>query len=519
MYSVLLVDDEGLITDGLKKLINWEKLGLYVRDTALNGEEALQKFKQNPVDIVITDITMPKLDGIGLIENIKSINDKVKFVILSGYDDFEYARQALRLGIENYILKPINEEELESTLINTKKKLDNAEDNIVDVKELEILRENILYRWVANSISSYELEERKFILRISLDCMFYVVSIIKLNEDSRDNDNLRKVYEHVKSFEKNYKDFAVFNDLDGNIVIIYASNEKKALEQKLYSYLKNIVENISDKFSLDYFVTIGNIEKSFNDVYKSYNTALKMQDYLLINGYNKVVTYKDYEQEYNIKNNELNIDLSKIRAVILNKNKEEGKRYIDEMYDKLCSYEYVTPETLQNTSIQIMMNINKIASELNVENKKYNKNLKKLVLDISNIQTIEQLKTRIKEEILEVIDKLKANSGDMSPVIRQVLKYINENYDEDISLKYLSEKYNINPSYLGQVFNKEVGESFSYYLNKVRNEKAKKLLLTTNIKVKDIAKMLGYEDTSYFYRKFKKYFGVSPNTLRGSKNY
>ncbi len=519
MYKVLLADDEALIINGLKNLIDWEEIGLSIESTALNGEEALEKFNENPVDIIITDITMPKLNGLELIKAVKSINDKVKFIILSGYDEFSYAKQALCLGIENYILKPINEEELQATLLNTAEKLNKAQKKPMDVKELEILRENILYRWVVNSISSYELEERSSVLNIDLSCDFYTANIIKLNKDGQSTDNLRKAYEYIKEFEKIHKGLAVFNDLEGNIVAVYGSNEDETSEEKLSYFFEDIIKGINSKFSVDAFVTLGSTEKNFKEVYKSYNAALEMQDYLLLHGYNKVISYKHYKEEDNIKDIEKNIDLVEFRRAILNKDGKEAETCIDKVYNKLCSHEDVTPEILQNVSIKMMIIIRKLASELNVSNEEYDKDLKKLILDICNIKTMEKLKSKIKKESLELIDRVNKNSGDMSPVIQQVLSYIKNNYHEEISLKTLSQKYNINPSYLGQIFHKEVGEPFSDFLNKVKNEKAKELLLTTNIKVNDIAKMVGYVDTSYFYRKFKDYFGVSPSTLRGSKNY
>ena len=119
MYKVMLADDENLILQGLENIIEWEELGLEIVNKASNGQEAIDKFKENPVDIVVTDINMPQVTGLELLKELKKINSDVKFIILSGYDDFSYAKKAIELGVENYILKPIDEEELEKTLKNT----------------------------------------------------------------------------------------------------------------------------------------------------------------------------------------------------------------------------------------------------------------------------------------------------------------------------------------------------------------------------------------------------------------
>ncbi|SHE72498.1 response regulator [Clostridium fallax] len=124
MCKVMLVDDEKLILNGLLNIIDWDSIGLKVTETANDGQEAYEKYKKNPVDIIITDITMPKLTGLQLIEKLKNEGcENTKFIILSGYDDFSYAKKAIYLGIENYILKPIDEEELEKTLITVVNKI------------------------------------------------------------------------------------------------------------------------------------------------------------------------------------------------------------------------------------------------------------------------------------------------------------------------------------------------------------------------------------------------------------
>lgn len=238
MYKVMIVDDELLILDGLKKLIDWEKLGLNIVNTAVNGEDAVEKFISNPVDIIITDINMPKMNGLKLIKNIKNINSKTKFIILSGYDEFEYAKEAIPLGIENYILKPINEEELESTLKNTIDKLDsNLELPILEEEKLRILKDNILYRWINGDISSYELKEREFILGISLDFSKYLVSILKLKE--KQIKNRCEIYNLIEKEIKKIPNCVTFNDLENNIIFIYGSNECENMVQQMKQFLNH----------------------------------------------------------------------------------------------------------------------------------------------------------------------------------------------------------------------------------------------------------------------------------------
>ena len=152
-------------------------------------------------------------------------------------------------------------------------------------------------------------------------------------------------------------------------------------------------------------------------------------------------------------------------------------------------------------------------------NKNYYESLSDIIIKLCNESTRESVKIFILSELETFMETMHQDVVKYSPVVQQVVNLVNEHYYEELSLKTLAYQYNINSSYLGQLFNKEVGTSFSDYLNKTKNLKAKQLILETNMKINDIAKEVGYTDSSYFYRKFKKFFGVSPSSLRELKVY
>ena len=167
-----------------------------------------------------------------------------------------------------------------------------------------------------------------------------------------------------------------------------------------------------------------------------------------------------------------------------------------------------------------MFLIDKTLEEFKLNRKYRNDSLSNIIVKLCNESTRENVKSFVLSELKELIELMDDNNRiKYSPVVQQVISIVNEKYYEELSLKTLAQKYNVNSSYLGQIFNKEVGVSFSEYLNKIKNTKAKELILNTNMKINDIAKSVGYIDTSYFYRKFKKYFGVSPSTIRDMKRY
>ena len=181
MYNVMLVDDEIYMLNGLKHIINWEAYGFEIVGTASNGLKALELSKTLDIDIILTDVKMPKMNGLELIHALKEAKPHIKFIILSGYNDFDYVKEALQLGIENYLLKPINEEELLQTLINIVKKIEVA--HTAYIKALEdssILKNNILNRWITHTISMSELCERAQLLDLDLTASHYIISVMQL---------------------------------------------------------------------------------------------------------------------------------------------------------------------------------------------------------------------------------------------------------------------------------------------------------------------------------------------------
>ena len=508
MYKVLIVDDEVFILEGLKSIIPWKDLNLEVVETAENGEEALEKYKKSDIDIVVTDITMPKMNGLQLIKSIKEIGGRCKFIILSGYDDFNYAREALRLGIENYILKPINEEELKETLENIVEKF-NFQKPLTE-NNSDIIKENILYRWVQNNISFYELEERGNILNINLKYDYYEAAIIKIEHSFL---KCKEVLSYVKGYERD-TGFYSFLDTFSNVICIYGRNNK---EKCIKDILKKVKSGLSESLKVKVFITIGSSQSSYKTLHKSYEEAKEIQKYLLLYGYSNIKAKEDIENlDVSIEDAPL---LEEFNKTLIKKEKTKVKENLEDIFNKLYSLKGIKPEAVQNVAIKILLAIIKMKEDFNIVNDSEEESIKDLILNICEVHTREELLNVLLNRCNKLIEDINETSSNLSPVIKQVVSYIKNNFGEEMSLKTLSYKYNINSSYLGQIFLKEVGEPFNDYLNRIRNEEARNLILNTNLRIIDISQKVGYSDTSYFYRKFKAYYGLSPNKLRENKTY
>ncbi len=508
MYKVMLADDENLILQGLENIIEWEELGLEIINKASNGKEAIEMFKEKPVDIVVTDINMPQVTGLDLLKELRKINSDVKFIILSGYDDFSYAKKGIELGVENYILKPIDEEELEKTLRNTISKID------LERKEnkSKLGKHNFLIKLIKGKLSEKELEENKENFHVDFNnSKMYSLCILNTRSRYDSEEMLHTIVDVINDNTRN--NFETIYTLDEELILINAWDDKISKE-KAKDYYEKLKEIIINKHGINIFLSVGELVENIYNISESFKEANNLKKYVLTLGYNKCISLEDVKD---INENVINFSkiLDKLNKRIIAKDIDGAENIIEEaMEDK-----NLTPRNIYDLSVKILFLIDKVVEEFKVEKKYSGNSLGDEIVALCSEDTREDIKTLLCSEVREVIELMHPTTIKYSPVIQQIISYVNENYYEEISLKTLAQKYNINTSYLGQVFTKEVGCSFSEYLNKTKNIKAKELILNTNMKINDIAKKVGYLDTSYFYRKFKKYYGVCPSTLRNIKNY
>lgn len=500
--KVMLVDDERLILEGLKAIIDWEGLGLDIVCTASNGEEAIEKFRKNPVDIVVTDINMPKVTGLEFLKRLKSINDDVKFIVLSGYDEFAYAKSALELGVKSYLLKPVDEDELEKVLksiiddVDSKKKKEHS----------LIIKNSKLIDFLNSKINIEEIIQFSDVMKIGFESKSYVVSNI-ISKSGKIDEIMTCIRKNILS------SFEIIPNYDGSIVVIN-SIDTDISEAGLREFYEIIKVVIKDELDIDIFISVGNTVSKIEEIPVSYRNSTLAKKNILVTGYGKIV-FSDEIVEASNDSKSFKKEIEDLNKLIIEKDNDGAKKYMLSIFED----ENMTPKNIYDISIKIVILVDEVLKDFNLDNKYGTSSLSNIIVDLCNEATRENIETFLLAEIEDAIKVISDNTQVYSPVVQQVVKTINTNYKEELSLKTLAIRYRINSSYLGQIFSKEVGISFSDYLNKVKNTKAKELILNTNMRINNIAKEVGYTDTSYFYRKFKKYYGVCPSTLRDMKSY
>ena len=500
MYNVFIVDDEPFIIEGMKALVPWEEYGLYVVGVASNGREALAEIENVPVDILLTDIMMPVMDGLELISKVKERNPDIKCIVLSGYQEFNYVKKGMELGIENYLLKPVDEQELHFTLLNCIEKLEKSSNN---EEAYTILRDNIIWRGLNQEIDEKQWRERIELYNLEFGGINQAVVLIQFAEKLADS-YLAKIRHKI---EKAFQSVCIINPAEELILLAWAKNEEN-IRQKLNQLHGLLAETVP----CTYYCSAGSLVDSIKDIHRSYERAKELAGYRLVLKESHIIT-DDLTKQYSGTTISTTFEMDELKRYIVSQEKEKAFRWIAGAFDQIAhSPKKVSPTSIRGFALDIITSVKKEVSD-SASNQTV-----AIVKSILESHSIGQLVSILTDYIKKIFEKIEANAEQQSPVIQSVIRYIHENYHEELSLKTLSHKFHMNSIYLGQLFQKETGFVFSEYINHIRLEKAKRLLRDTHEKAGQIGKMVGYSDPAYFYKQFKKVVGITPSAWRTLHN-
>ena len=509
MMNVFIADDEAIIREGLKFIIDWNALGFSICGESGNGEDTLRSILELEPELVLLDIHMPKLQGTEIVQLARENNFKGHFIILSGFTHFKYAQTAIRYGVNFYLTKPIDEDELyqavnavKLTLLEEQKQT-HALEHYREKAKYAILRDILLN---SNDIGSINLNE------INLTCGVYQVVIYENYNREPSNlaysfaDLLRvsnqghNSFEHIKLHQKD----AIL--LKGEFAI-----------ERFQSFLQHYRVSPQKGSPLDsLFITYGRQVKKPEEIHFSYEDAINLLNRRFFCEQNQhVIGYKELP---NVDNNSFVITPMETKLyceTLCCYLKGYNRNMLAETLSRLEKNLYLAKEDMSNIKLfltDIYLQIKQIIS------RDYNTVDIPFPTNFSIIQFIES-KYYLYEIILfyseqfEIIMNAIGNSSNDS-VWDDIINYINHNFNDNIKLETIAPRFGYNSSYLGKMFNKKMGECFNSYLDHVRINHSKKLLLRKDLKVYEIAEQVGYNNVDYFHKKFKKYVGESPAEYR-----
>lgn len=506
MRKIMLIEDEELILQGLKNIVDWEAMDMQIVHMAHNGCEALEQFAREPVDIIVTDINMPVMDGIAFLTQLRQSEERAKCIILTGYDEFEYARCAIRLGVVDYILKPIDEEKLVAVLLQSDRELEEydkkREGNIDDkIGWLQFLR---------GMLPKEEADEYIELLpKLDPADMVYA-AVMKLDIESLKRAKMTDILVELHAAGKQVR--AIYLSADSLLLLLYGTDLDGAQAQEILAGLQDEIES---KYGILSFIGIGRPFTDYRGIQNAWQEAQRLQKYQVIEGYGSCVSA---QQIHGRKAEDIEFDSAALRKMILQKDQDSAQNYLEDLFINHVKKEAAVDD-LYHVCLKAAILLQEIKEEYQLLNKENMQNLTEMIDRIFKAEDLFSIRAVLMGEIVEIIYYLHEDNSQYTPVVKQIMSEVQQNYKEDMNLKTLSYKYHMNASYLGQIFQKEVGCSFAQYLSNIKNSIAKDMILNTNMRINDIAREVGYPDTSYFYRKFKQCYGVSPASLREMKKY
>lgn len=532
MLKVLIADDEKKVCQLIANLVDWEELGFEVVGVVYDGASAYKFIQRNTVDVMITDIRMPECDGLELIRKVKLLFPDLYIVIISGYSQFDYAQNAIKYGVSDYLLKPIRKKDLVATL---QKALQQCEKKISDIQYVEKLEkkleeneervkqsllEDIMKR--PEKFGGYYIREKineEYHYQFTDGC--YQAMIVKIILDkNRDSVDTRRIIlqKGIESFQNGLYDSCsemVLCAIDGEICGLF-NGSLESLEQvkRKIKKVKRELLQLKEIFGpVQVHIALGNPKDTIALLDQSFAEAREcLQDRFY---YGDSFFLSVREPEGTADNVENYIDnefkkrfLSHLEILDL----ESIQKEIDDIQTKLehsrSRQGKVVPEVYKAIAALFYFGINS-----------YNISIfdqyEELMAHLEVCGTIQEAMSYLKNYIIRALRQwLEEKQYEEAKPIRMAKQYINNHYREPLTLEMVSREIGFNPTYFSVVFKKETGFNFSEYLKKIRIENAKTFLLDTESSVEDISYEVGYRDIKYFSKLFKKLTGITPTEFR-----
>ncbi len=526
-YKVILVDDEIDVAERISHKINWNDIGFEEPVICNNALEALEVSEKIKPEVVMTDITMPYMNGLELAHKLKEEYPNIRIIIFSGYDEFEYAQEAVHIQAEEYILKPIDSEKLMQIFEKTKKSLDKEYDEKQNVYKLEsyykdslpILQESFYSSLMEGKVPVEKLEHYKNNYSIQLDGPYYCAVIIHVSTHSLNKQinplyvsiSVRKLAEEKLCDQWNGKLFTY----QGNTVMIAQLNSQDSEITRLTDECDKFTRLAKGVADATVTIGIGRVCSNLIDISNSYAGARMAVSYRAIYGTTKAINISEIDPEQSkqvvsVSNEALDDVFKKIRM-----NNQSGL--------STAIHDYLSMSTTKITKVpEFRFFVMQLASRLYgfaVVNKLDQNEIFNSYHDI--IMQVEKLELKDLEEWMRNICfkmqqmiSVKRSNTTKNFIIKAV-DYVSENYtNPDLTVESICSYLNVSYAYFSTVFKKEVGKSFTSFLTELRLKRAVELLLEKDEKTYIIAHDVGYSDPNYFSYVFKKAYGVSPNKYR-----
>lgn len=513
VYKLVIVEDEDNIRQAMECYIPWQEMGFEVVSAFSDGLQAVEYIKNHPCDAVLTDILMNKMTGLQMIQRLSEIRPEIKVVILSGYSDFSYAQQAIQYRVVDYLLKPVDEEDLMRVFKGIKEQLDlEKTDQSLAELETQELKQMLQRSFFRNLLSGHVGSKSELLafLRLlgieeaNIDCPLfaYEVKMMKAREEEAisevGSDSLDKELKQVfSSFTDEFRYYLVEEKNDKWMVVVIClqqtepENLRRSCNQKMQEFVHSLSQNMDCDFSCNLTHSVIKMSDLMNEV-----NAISNQDAPLLEADVKEALHEKVISDYRLLVIELDLGSRDTMVGILDS-------LVRELKDaSLEDVKFI----LKNLYSMIEENYKKRKlSVVDITKGRFHYN------NLYKEDSFEAIGNCVKEDFCILSEALMENQPEYDHgIIDRITEYLKENIGDELSHDAVAAKYRIHPGYMSRLFKQATGENFSEYIFRIKMEKAAELLKDGRYKVNEVARMIGYSGSSYFSIMYKRHTGYTP---------
>ncbi len=522
MYRVFLVEDEIVVREGIRNSIQWAQTPYVLAGEAPDGEMALSIMKDIKPDILVTDIKMPFMDGLELSRIIKKIQPWVKIIIISGHDEFQYAKEAISIGVEEFLLKPVSASDMLASLDKVSRAIETEKTNLSSLENLrmqvqstsDILKERWLCDLVTGFVNTRDAIEKARDMGIDLIARGYLVAVVELTTSAFTYAELINAKVMVNALLEKRTDVIFFSQSMDKLILLLKSIAQESLEETVYTLGQAIKYEVERNTGCIVSVGIGSAVERIGEIARSYSDADKTLRHLAKTGQRLIAGISDIKAFEET-------DLLKLDGDPIADRLKYAKRIdIDDIIGQYV--ELIGEKPIQTTLLgyyllgDIIIAASKIIEELGGKIHDVIPSFFQKAKITEIVSSREMFCAEVRSLLETVIDYRESKvTSRYHSMIQKAKQYIEANYaDQDISLHSVADIVNVSPNHFSTIFSQETGGNFIEYLTHVRIARAKQLLRTTAKKSAEIAYEAGFGDPHYFSFIFKKNTGISPREFR-----
>lgn len=531
---LLIAEDELWLRKRLVSTIDWSSYGISEVYEAEDGGEALEIALKEKPDIVITDIRMPELSGIDLMKKLNENSIFSKMIVVSGYDDFEYAQGALRMGAINYLLKPVDEEELLDSVKRCVEELKKNKETVFDKQSAasEMLMEHIYEDLIFETSEKRTEELLQKLSRKEIGFPFQSAAVVNMQVREHTffvNDKVKSdmwsVYQWLRRNlqEDCYECQYLYMRGSQIVLLLFGDDPEAKFMERVENWVQLILEALQKKLNISLFMAAGDVTDDFSGIHRSYEMAQKkIKEKRAEEKRILALRNQETEQELNTRFDDVygEYDFKLLIKEIRNGDSEKAQTELQAILQS--SSRRLQSADMMKLQLFYMNFINRIAGACLPECEAYADELAmqcmtvmRELIYIGSDTIVTEMWDCLKKFVEKLVEVYQENNGKRKHwMIDQVLQYVEENYNTALSTRDIAGRFFMNTSYFSKLFHEQMGCTFSNYLINVRVEKAKMMLTQTNMKLYDIAEAVGYTNVQYFSTIFKEKEGLTPSAFR-----